>query len=285
MSQETSRRGRRATPRVALAGVGSSGGASALSRINRGRWVERVTGYLIFFGIWFALHFFVFEEFVLPSPVTVVQEMGRLASEGLLLEHGAVTFSLIFRAFAIAVVVGTAIGVAMGLSRWFDGFFRDGLLLSFTTPGLIFVLISLLIFGLSWIGPVLAIVLPTIPYVAINVWEGVRAIPRDTMDMATAFRMSMATRLRHVVIPAVAPYLFTGIRFAFSQAWKIAMLTEIFGGDQGIGYNIRVESIQFRMATLLAWVLWFFVAAIILERLVLQRLVKRSLRWRKEIAS
>lgn len=252
-------------------------------RWDRGFWIERIVGYAAFIGVWLYFSTFVMESFVLPSPITVVTEMGRLATDGLLLTNGLVTFSLIFRAFAIAVLIGTAIGVAMGLSRWWDGFFRDAMTLTMTTPGLIFVLVTLIIFGLGWMGPLMAIVIPTIPYVAINVWEGVAAIPKDLMTMAKAFHMEGVTRIRHVVIPAVAPYLFTGVRFAFASAWKIAMLTEIFGGNEGIGYNIRVESIQFRMATLLAWVLWFFVISIILERLVLEKLVNRSLRWRPEI--
>lgn len=265
----------------------TGGGLSRLRRRkkrSRSYLPERLAGYTVFFGLWQLLHMYVFEPFVLPSPLTVLAEIWRLVTDGLLLDHGAVTFWLITRAFLIAVVLGTAIGVAMGLSRWWDGFFRDGLLLTFSTPGLIFVLISLLVFGLDWVGPIVAIVIPTVPYVAINVWEGVAAIPKDTMNMATAFRMDTWTKVRHVVIPSVAPYMFAGIRFGFAQAWRIAMLTEIFGGSKGIGYNIRVESIQFRMATLLAWALCFFIIAIILERLVLQRLVDRSLRWRPEIA-
>ena len=38
----------------------------------------------------------------------------------------------------------------MGLSRWWDGFFRDGMLVAFATPGLVVVLVCLIVFGLSW---------------------------------------------------------------------------------------------------------------------------------------
>lgn len=257
---------------------------SGLARIDRGYWIERLAGYVFFLGIWQLFSSLVIEDFILPPPTTVVSEMIRIAADGELWQHGRATFSLIFGAFFITLVIGAAIGVLMGLSNWWDGFFRDGLLLAFTTPGLIFVLVSLMVFGIGAIGPIIAIVLCGVPYVAINIWEGVKSIPADVMSMAKAYRVDRVTRIRHIVIPAVLPFLFQAMRFGFSITWKIAMLTEIFGGNQGIGFNIRLEFQLFKMATLLAWVLWFFVAALILERLVLQRLVDRSLRWRPKLA-
>jgi NitT/TauT family transport system permease protein len=256
---------------------------SRLARLDRGLWMERVAGYVFFIGIWQIFSGAIIEDFILPPPTEVLGEMINIVRTGELWQHGASTFRLIFVAFALTLVLGTAVGVAMGLSRWFDGFFRDGLLIAFSTPGLIFVLVSLMVFGIAAIGPIAAIVACATPYVAINVWEGVKGIPKDIMTMAQSFRMDRATKIRHIVIPAVLPYMFQGMRFGFAITWKIAMLTEVFGGNEGIGFNIRLEFQLFQMGRLLAWVLWFFVSALLLERLVLQRLVDRSLRWRGDV--
>lgn len=256
----------------------------ALARLRRGRWPERVAGYLFFLGIWQVSATYFVEDFVLPTPIAVAEVMWELLESGQLWPNFVDTYTVLLRSFAVGLVAGTVIGVAMGLSRWWDGFFRDALLTIFTTPGLIVVLVCLIVFGLSWIGPLVAIVVMTIPYVGLNVVEGVQAVDKDVLDMAKSFRMPLWRRLRHVVIPAVLPYLFQGMRFGFAISWKIAMLTEVFGGTSGIGYNIRVANISFDMDILLAWVFWFILSALILERLVLQRLVDRSFRWRPEVA-
>jgi NitT/TauT family transport system permease protein len=266
------------------AGVPVTSRRSGLARLRRGAaWPWRIAGYVFFLGFWQLFSTYVVEGFVLPAPTVVVQRMWEIAADGSLWENAAVTYGTILRAFAVALVIGTTIGIAMGLSRWWDGFFRDGLLTVFATPGLVVVLVCLIVFGISWIGPLTAIVVMATPYIALNVSEGVEAIDKDVLDMTRSFRMSRWTRARHVIIPAVAPYLFQGMRFAFALSWKIAMLTEVFGGTDGIGYNIRIASNLFKMDDLLAWVFWFVVSALILERLVLQRLVNRSLRWRPEI--
>jgi NitT/TauT family transport system permease protein len=256
---------------------------SGLTRLRRDAWPWRFAGYAFFIGFWQLFSTYVVEGFILPAPTAVVERMWEVASTGVLWENMATTYGTIVRAFVVGLILGTTIGIAMGLSRWWDGFFRDGLLLVFTTPGLVVVLVCLIIFGLSWLGPMIAIVVMTVPYIALNVSEGVEAIDKDVLDMARAYRMATWTRVRHVIIPAVAPYLFQGMRFAFAVSWKIAMLTEVFGGNDGIGYNIRVASITFEMDLLLAWVFWFVVSALLLERLVLQRLVDRSFRWRPQI--
>lgn len=255
-----------------------------LARLRSKRLPERIAGYLFFLSIWHLTASYLVEDFVLPTPFRVLEVMWDLLASGDLWPNVADTYVVLLRSFAVGLVLGTTIGVLMGLSRWWDGFFRDALLTIFTTPGLIVVLVCLIVFGLSWIGPMVAIVVMTIPYVGLNVVEGVQAIDRDVLDMAKSFRMSRWRRLRHIVLPAVLPYLFQGMRFGFTIAWKIAMLTEIFGGTSGIGYNIRLANIQFEMDLLLAWVFWFILSAVLLERLVLQRLVDRSFRWRPEVA-
>ncbi len=182
--------------------------------------------------------------------------------------------------FSIAFVLGTTVGIMMGRSAYWDGFFRDYVMLTLTTPGLVFALIAVMIFGLSAWGPIVAIVLTTLPHVTINVVEGVRAIPRDLSDMATAFGVTRSTQIRSIVLPAVAPFLFTAARYGFAIAWKITALTELFGGADGIGIQIRVQFQFFNIAGVLAWAFFLVGFSLITERLVLQRIEDHFFRWR-----
>ena len=114
----------------------------------------------------------------------------------------------------------------------------------------------------------------------INVVEGVRAIPRDLSDMATAFGVSRSTQVRSIILPAVAPFLFTAARYGFAIAWKITALTELFGGADGIGIQIRVQFQFFNIAGVLAWAFFLVGFSLITERLVLQRIEDHFFRWR-----
>lgn len=245
-------------------------------------WVERVGSLLFFLTIWQGISSFFLEDFILPPPLQVGREMITIVESGELWEHALFSYQRLFIAFALTLLIGSAIGLAMGMSRWLDGFFRDASVIMFTTPSLIFVLVTGLIFGISYVGPIAAIVVASFSYVSFNLWEGVRSVPKELLDMGRAYKMRRVTRIRHIVMPAVAPYAFQGARFAFAMTWKVALLAEVFGGSTGIGYKMGVAYQSFHMSSLLAWVLWFLLSALFFERLVLQQLENRSLRWRPD---
>jgi NitT/TauT family transport system permease protein len=166
-------------------------------------------------------------------------------------------------------------------SRWLNAFFRDAVLVGVTTPGLVWALITAIVFGNRPAGPLLAIVLTTFALITVNVSEGIKAIPTDLVDMSTAFRVGLLKRNRHIIAPHLAPYLFTGIRFGFSIAWKVTVLTEVFASSSGIGFQMRVASQLFRVDEFLTWILAFYLLALFLEKIVLERIERHFFRWRQ----
>jgi NitT/TauT family transport system permease protein len=253
-------------------------------RRPRGETGWRIAGYLSFLLLWQLVSTFLVAPHILPPPLRILQEIGDILASGELLTHFGATLQKIAIGFGLALLLGVAVGIAMGTSRWWEAFFGDWVLLLLTTPGLVFALVTAMIFGLSYLGPIVAIVITSFPFVTINVVEGVKAAPRDLVDMAKSYRVRSWAMQRHVMVPFLAPYLFTAMRYGFSQAWKITTLTEIIGGTKGIGFMMRTEFQVFSMAGFLAWALTFFAFALFLERVVLQRQIDRFFRWRPEVA-
>ena len=86
--------------------------------------------------------------------------------------------------------------------------------------------------------------------------------------------------MRHVLVPSVAPFAFAGVRLSFALAWKVEAITEVFGASNGIGYMIRHSYDQFSVAGILAWMFFFVVFIVLMERFVLQPVERRLFRWR-----
>jgi NitT/TauT family transport system permease protein len=245
----------------------------------------RLAGYLGFLAVWQAVSTFLVESHIVPPPLAIVAALEEIFRSGELLTHFGATLRKIAIGYGIAYAVGVAIGIAMGMRRWWEAFFGDWVMLLLTTPGLVYALVAAMVFGLSPIGPIAAIVVCSFPFVTVNIVEGVKAAPRDLVQMGRSYRVSGWSLQRHVVLPHLAPYLFTALRYGFSVAWKITTLTEIIGSSQGIGFMMRREFQTFSMAGFLAWALTFFAFALLLERVVLQRGIDRFFRWRPEVAS
>ena len=248
------------------------------------RWGWRIAGYVFFLGIWELASGRFMDENLLPGPSAVFKTFGELWATGEVPGAFATTLSRIAIGFSIAFVVGVGIGILMQ-NRFLNGFFRDAVTIGVTTPGLIWALITAIVFGNRAVGPILAIVLTTFAIITVNVAEGIKSLPKDLIDMGKSFDVGVLRRNRHIVIPHLAPFIFTGVRFGFSIAWKVTVLTEVFSASQGIGFEMRTATQLFRLDEFLTWILAFYVLALFLDKVVLETIERRFFAWRTELKS
>lgn len=247
-------------------------------------WGWRIAGYVFFLGLWELASGNLMDERLLPGPSTVFETFGRLWASGEVPGAFATTLTRIAIGFSLAFLVGIGIGILMQ-NRFLNGFFRDAVTIGVTTPGLIWALITAIIFGNRVAGPIIAIVLTTFAIITVNISEGIKSLPKDLNDMAKSFDVGVVKRNRHIVIPHLAPFTFTAVRFGFSIAWKVTVLTEVFSASQGIGFEMRTATQLFRLDEFLTWILAFYVLALFLDKVVLESIEKRFFKWRGTLKS
>jgi NitT/TauT family transport system permease protein len=246
------------------------------------RWTWRILGYVVVLGAWELASGWVLDENLLPGPLHVLETFRELWATGDVPGAFATTLVRIGIGFSMAFVVGLVVGILMQ-NRFLSGFFRDAVTIGVTTPGLIWALITAIIFGNRAAGPLLAIVLTTFAIITVNVSEGIKSIPKDLVDMGKAFDVGVVKRNRQIVLPHLAPFMFTGVRFGFSIAWKVTVLTEVFSSSSGIGFEMRTASQLFALDEFLTWILAFYVLALFLEKVVLEQVERRFFGWRATI--
>jgi NitT/TauT family transport system permease protein len=247
---------------------------------RRRRYGLVVLGWLVFIGLWWLLALWVGSEARLPSPGRVFQEILAILQEDFWAQFWA-SIVRVVAGFLAAVLIGTPVGLLMGRSKYWSNFLQSPVVVAGSIPGLTYAVMAFVVFGISFWGPVLAVGLISMPYVAINVAEGVRGVDRRLVDMSTAYGRSEQQVFRHVVIPSVLPFVFAGVRLSFSLAWKVGTLTEVFGSSKGIGFQIRRNYQLFNMPAVIAWVLLFVLFMLLIERFILVRLERRLFRWRQ----
>ena len=71
--------------------------------------------------------------------------------------------------------------------------------------------------------------------------------------------------VRKVILPSLLPFIMAAIRVGFTIAWKVAVLTEVFGASSGIGYQLRYNFQLFSMRTMVAWALLFGAVMLVIE--------------------
>jgi len=240
-----------------------------------------VAGWAAMLGIWqVAAYYLPFGT--LPNPLEVSVEMWEIVASGALVSDFLASVLKTFAGFGVAVLIGAPVGYLMGRYNYWKAFFLDGVTVAGTIPALTYAVLSLIIFGLSNLGPVLAVALVSTPYVALNVAEGIRGVDQNLVRMSQAFGRSPQQIRRDVFVPTIVPYLFAAVRMSFAVAWKVEALTEVFGGTNGVGFQIRTEYQLFNITGVIAWMALFIVFMLLIERLLLRKLEKRVLAWRPE---
>ena len=253
----------------------------ASARNKRKRLALLVAGWAVLLTIWqVAAYYLPFGT--LPNPLEVSVEMWEIIASGALVSDFFASVLKTFAGFGVAVLIGAPVGYLMGRFTYWRAFFHDGVTVAGTIPALTYAVLSLIIFGLSNLGPVLAVALVSTPYVAINVAEGIRGVDQSLVKMSQAFGRSQQQIRRQVFIPTIVPYVFAAVRMSFAVAWKVEALTEVFGGTNGVGFQIRNEYQLFNITGVIAWMALFIVFMLIIERLVLRKLENRLLAWRPE---
>jgi NitT/TauT family transport system permease protein len=238
-----------------------------------------VGGFLL---VWTLLSALIFGPFTLPPPSRIGSVMWEIVRSGQFTHHFVPTILRLAYGFGLALLIGFPVGYLMGTSRWWRAFFHDMTMVAGSIPGITYAVLALVVFGISILGPILSVGLVSMPYVAINVAEGLDSVDRRLVQMSDAYGRRRAAIVRNVLIPSVAPFAFAGVRLSFALAWKVEQLTEVFGSSSGVGFQIRHEFEDFSIPGMLAWVLLFVIFMILVERFVLAKLERYLFRWRLE---
>ena len=170
--------------------------------------------------------------------------------------------------------------MTMGLNRLFELSMLSVIPLMLTIPTILMVFLAIMWFGYSEAGSLVAVLAVVTPYVAVNMFEGTKAMDKSLLDMAVTFKAPRSLMLRKVLLPQLMPYIFSAFRYSFGQTWKIVALAETFGLKFGIGYMFFFWFQQFDMTQVLSWIIMFVVLMLILEHGVFARLEQRAFVWR-----
>jgi NitT/TauT family transport system permease protein len=203
-------------------------------------------------------------------------------AENLYVQFG-ITLLRLTIGFFIALILGTIIGLAMGVSKKVDAFFHDWVMGILAMPALVYALFLGIALGFTNLGPILAVVIAGTPFVIINIREGVRNTPRELIDMAKSFEVPQNKITRHVLLPSLMPFFFAAIRYAYAVGWKGLVITEVFASDRGMGWTIKFWYDAHRAHGVIGYAIFFIIFAMALEKLVFDPLANRAFKWRPKI--
>ena len=216
-----------------------------------------------------------------PSLGTVARTFGGLLASGVLLAHAQATIVRLILGFALAAVLGVAVGIAMGRYRWAEETLLPLVSIGSPIPGLAYAPLFILWFGLGNLPAVLLVAVAAAFPAAVNTWTGVKAVKEIWIRAAEGMGAPEHKLFRTVILPGALPYILSGLRLALARAWRVLVAAEMLTSvPRGLGWLIFGAREFLNTDVMLAGIAVIGLIGVLLERLVFERLERWTVvRW------
>jgi ABC-type nitrate/sulfonate/bicarbonate transport system permease component len=218
--------------------------------------------------------------FAPPSDVALAAV--RLWETGELQKHIWVSFSELIYGVLLAIMIGTAVGVIVGISQRVRDYTEIYITALYATPLVAVTPLLILWLGIG-IGSKIAVVFLTAVFpVLINTISGVRATEALLIEVAQSFCATRQQIIMKVTLPSALPFILTGIRLGIGRGIVGVVVGELFGSQAGLGFLIYTSGQTFDVPSLFVGIVTLAVAGVGLT--FAAELVERYvLRWRRTI--
>ncbi len=174
--------------------------------------------------------------------------------------HVFVTILRLIAAVAFSMLLGIVFGVVMGMLPAVRPYLRALVIIDTGVPALSWMLIAIFWFKDPETRIFFILVVILLPFYALNVYEGIRALPKDLLDMIESFRPTRWQVMRYLVGPHIVQYIFLTTKSVIGYAIRMTIFAELIASAIGVGSRMGLAHSNFHIDQLLAWT--FFLIAL-----------------------
>lgn len=237
---------------------------------------------IVMLVVWEVVALRINSEQIMPGPWTTLLATFRLfAEKGFLLVVGNTLLRGLI-GFAIALILGIGLGIWAGVNEKFEAFLKPWIVVMRSIPVVAFILLALIWFK-SGSVPVFIGILTMFPMICTNVIEGIRNVDGKLVEMAKFYRISDKRIIREVYVPAIAPFVVSGISSAFGIGWRAIVIGEVLSQPEfGIGSRMHAAQSFLNVDVLIAWTLIAILISFLFEKIIRWG-EKKFIKWKAAV--
>ncbi|ACB94204.1 ABC transporter permease [Beijerinckia indica] len=175
-------------------------------------------------------------EQILPAPSLVIETFQDYWASGELWQHCSYSLWRIAAGFSVGASLGLILGIAMGLSPVVEDIVSPFFLAFAQVPAIGWVPLLMLVAGIGETLKILVIAKAALVPVAVNTQRGLHNVPKSYLEVGRVLTFDLKPMLRHIILPAAVPDIFSGIRYGLTNAWLALVAVELIASAEGLGY-------------------------------------------------
>ncbi|ADO42979.1 ABC transporter, permease component [Ketogulonicigenium vulgare Y25] len=203
-------------------------------------------------------------NFAFPTFTATMAAMAQMIGDGSMGRAFLRTMEPLVIGLAISLSVGISAGIAMGLKKSFEWFTLPMFIVMQAAPMAALIPLVTFVYGIGLASKVVAVVMLSMPVIAMNSYKAVRNVSPSLVAMCHSFTGSRWQQITRIILPAASPMMFAGLRLGVAEGFSGAVLAELLITPTGIGdlitYHRSVANFAHMYATILAIVLFAIIA-------------------------
>jgi nitrate/nitrite transport system permease protein len=167
--------------------------------------------------------------------------------------------------FGLAALVGIPLGFIVGRFQFASRMVSPLIALLKPVSPLAWLPIGLLVFKSANPAAIWTIFICSIWPMVVNTAVGVQRVPVDYLNVARVLKLSEWRVITRILLPAVLPYVLTGVRLSVGTAWLVIVAAEMLTGGVGIGFWVWDEWNNLNVAHILIAIFVIGIVGLLLE--------------------
>jgi NitT/TauT family transport system permease protein len=234
-------------------------------------------GFLSFIFLWEIIHLIV-QTRTIPSPIETFAYSFPIL--GKLLQHSLASIIRVVAGISISLLMGVPIGIYLGVNKLFHQLFSPFLYFIYPIPKVAFLPIFMLLFGLGNTSKIILIIWIIVFQIILSVRDGVEQIPEQYFKVMRSFHASSSQKYQYLVIPAILPQVFSGLRISIGISLASLFFAENYATTYGIGYFILSAWTKMNYVEMFSGIMVLGIIGVILFK-VLDRIEDYCTPWAK----
>lgn len=191
---------------------------------------------------------------LLPAPDLVWTALKDLYNSGELWMNLRISLLRIAYGFSAGITLALFLGLAMGLSRTVEAYLWPIFKVINLVPVVGWIPLLILLVGIDEALKIILIAKSALVPMTINVFKGVRNIPKPLTEVADVYQLSAWSKFKHLVLPGAFMSFIGGLRLSLASAWGALVAVELLASSEGIGYLMVYGRQIFQLDVVLATV-------------------------------
>lgn len=219
-------------------------------------------------------------HYIAPPPIEILAAVWQsLTTESLQI---GVTIARLLAALLFALVAGSVLGLIMGMVPRARPYLRALVVIDTGIPALSWMLVAVFWFKNPEVRIFFILAVILIPFYALSVYDGIRALPKELVEMCESFRPDRIQVMRYLILPHISAYILLTTKSIVGYASRMVVFAELIASALGIGARMGIAQANFDMQAVIAWTIILVVFNLIAQWLVMV-LETYLLRWRPEV--